>query len=353
MKKQIRYLLLLCLFAVSGCQEQSSSTHANNDGMFYENGTDIVSQISSSVVTVYAQDKLGSGVFIAEDKIVTNYHVIEDIREDESIVIKQNNGVFFTVNGVLVKDPQHDLAILQITNNGNMKKISIAKLGNDDLVRQGQEVYAIGSPKGLENTVTQGIISNTSVADMLKNASVFQHDASIDQGSSGGGLFDKTSGDLLGINFSGLAEGKQDAGFAVPVRHLKKILNINSIKVPLTSNKNFLLKIKNQYGQEGATDFGIVDGSNLDFNKMHFLFDSVTTITGRLVIFASMFTIGYLIAYLLFRRAINKHKSPIKSLTSSSIMIFVFLITAMLFSFTDLIFTQTASNPYIETEIVQ
>jgi V8-like Glu-specific endopeptidase len=350
--KKITFLILTA-FILSGCQDKSkeAQNQFDSDEIMYENGSDIVTKISASVVTIYAGDKLGSGVFITKDKVVTNYHVIEDIKEGQSIVIKQNNGSFFLADGVLVKDPDHDLAIIQFTNND--KKLDIAKLGNASNVKQGQEVYAIGSPKGLENTVTQGIISNSKVKNMLDGVTVFQHDASIDHGSSGGGLFDKKSGKLLAINFSILGESKQDAGFAVPVNYLKNILTINSIKVPLTKNDEFIKKIEQQYGGTAMIEGNIEAGSYADIEKIHFLLSSITTISGRAILFAVLFLLGYLIIYLFFRRSINKNKSPQKSLTSSSIGILIVFLVAMAFSFTDLIFTKSSNTPYQETEIVQ
>jgi V8-like Glu-specific endopeptidase len=347
--------LILTLFIISGCQDNPGKTdkQLDSDDVMYENGSDIVSKISASVVTIFAGDSLGSGVFIAKDKVVTNFHVIENIKENETIVIKLNNGSVFAADGVLVKDPDHDLAIIQFTNSNNIKKIEIAELGNTSKVKQGQEVYAIGSPKGLENTVTLGIISNNNVTKLLQGVTVFQHDASIDHGSSGGGLFDKKSGKLLGINFSILSETKQDAGFAIPVRYLKKILDINSIKVPLAKNDEYIKKIQKTYGGTAMNVDTTEVGSYIDIDKVHFLLSSITTIGGRVVLFLALALIGYLIMYLLFRNSINKNKSPQKSLTSSSIGILVVFLAAMFFSFTDLIFTESANSPYQETEIVE
>ena len=352
--KKITFLIL-ALFIISGCQDNRSTTdkHFDTDEVMYENGSDVVSKISASVVTIFAGDKLGSGVFIAHDKVVTNFHVIENIKENETIVIKQNNGSVFAADGVLVKDPEHDLAIIQFTNNNNNKKLDIAELGNTNKVKQGQEVYAIGSPKGFENTVTLGIISNNKVTKLLEGVTVFQHDASIDHGSSGGGLFDKKSGKLLAINFSGLSETKQDAGFAIPVMYLKNILDINSIKVPLAKNEEFLQKIQKTYGGTSMNFDTTEVGSYVDLDKVHFLISSITTIGGRVVLFLALVLLGYLIMYSLFRSSINKNNSPQKSLTSSSIGILVVFIAAMFFSFTDLIFTESENSPYQETEIVE
>jgi S1-C subfamily serine protease len=294
MNKIILVIIALCLS--SGCKDNQNSNSANSADVMYENGQDIVSKISSTVVTVFAGDSLGSGVFISKDKVVTNYHVIENIKENETILIKQNNGSIFAAVGVLVQDPDHDLAIIQFRNTNNKKKIGIAVLGNTSKVKQGQEVYAIGSPKGLENTVTQGIISNNNVGNLLKGAAVFQHDASIDHGSSGGGLFDKRTGQLLAINFSILGEGTQDAGFAIPVKYLKKILDIDSIKVPLTANEKYLKTIQTTYGGAKMNVDTTEVGSYADIDKMHFLVSSITTMGGRFVLFLGLF-FNWLLSY--------------------------------------------------------
>ncbi len=355
--KKIFLFLFVAIF-ISGCQE--SAPKDIHEEVMYENGADVVSQISPTVATIYhfSQEKgdseskgeQGSGVFIAKDKIVTNHHVIANFKEGDGIIIRQSDGSTFYATGILVSDPAHDLAILQFDSKN--QTVVVASIGDSEKVRQGQEVYAIGSPQGLVNTVTKGIISNTSLpkGKLAPEVNAFQHDASMDHGSSGGGLFTVSDGKLIGINYAILAEGKQQANFSIPTKYLEKLLGINSVKTSFSKDKKIITKFKKTYGSktmvEGADDLMIAGGSGVDLHKMHFLFSSITTMGGRIFLFVALVLLGYLVAYLLFRKAIAKKASPQKSLTVSSVWIIVTFLAAMFFCFTDLIFTQKVSNPY-------
>jgi serine protease Do len=117
-------------------------------------------------VTVYSSDSKteiqGSGFFIdSTGRLVTNYHVIKDA---SSAFVTTSDGGLYLVLGLLAVDEKHDLAILA-ANGSNFPFIS---LGNSDKVSVGQRVYAIGSPLGLENTVSDGIVSAFRVIDAVR-----------------------------------------------------------------------------------------------------------------------------------------------------------------------------------------
>ena len=155
---------------------------------------------------------LGSGFIINKNgTIVTNNHVINNA---EDIVVKVGNKEYEAK--VLGTDPYSDLAILKIDSN---EKLTPVKFGNSDKARVGDWVVAIGNPFGLGGTVTSGIISarNRDI-NLTRYDDFIQTDASINQGNSGGPLFN-LDGDVIGINTAIIAPGQSGSigiGFAIP-----------------------------------------------------------------------------------------------------------------------------------------
>ncbi len=163
---------------------------------------------------------LGSG-FIVDEKgiVITNNHVIQGAED-----------VFVRVNGeknikakVIGADPGMDLAVLQIESD---QKFTPVKFGDSDTARIGDWVIAIGNPFGLGGTVTAGIISarNRSIG-LSRYEDYIQTDASINQGNSGGPLFNM-DGDVVGINTAILGQsGSIGIGFAIPSNSAQKVIN--------------------------------------------------------------------------------------------------------------------------------
>ncbi len=163
---------------------------------------------------------LGSG-FIIDEKglVITNNHVIQGAED-----------VFVRVNGeknlkakVIGADPGMDLAVLQIESD---QKFTPVKFGDSDTARIGDWVIAIGNPFGLGGTVTAGIISarNRSIG-LSRYEDYIQTDASINQGNSGGPLFNM-DGDVVGINTAILGQsGSIGIGFAIPSNSAQKVIN--------------------------------------------------------------------------------------------------------------------------------
>ena len=159
------------------------------------------------------QEALGSGFIIDEEGyIITNYHVISDA-ETISVTLWDNTTL---EAGIVGKDPKTDIALIKINTD---KVLVPAKLGDSDKVRVGDWILAIGNPFGLGGSVTSGIIS-AKARDIESGQydSFIQTDASINQGSSGGPMFNM-AGEVIGINsviFStnGASMG---IGFAIPI----------------------------------------------------------------------------------------------------------------------------------------
>ncbi len=163
---------------------------------------------------------LGSG-FIIDSKgiVVTNNHVIQGA---EDILVRVNGDKEYEA-AVIGADPLSDVAVLQIKSK---EKFISVKFGNSDKARIGDWVIAIGNPFGLGGTVTSGIISarNRSIG-ISRYEDFIQTDASINQGNSGGPLFDM-EGNVIGINTAILGQsGSIGIGFSIPSNSAKKVID--------------------------------------------------------------------------------------------------------------------------------
>lgn len=168
----------------------------------------------NSVVTIETEDAIGSGFFIQKDLIVTNYHVIEGANSALTHLNSINNT--YEVEGYVAKDEQNDLIILKVKYN-----LGIPLKLAQTMVKQGDDVLVIGSPKGLAATITKGVVSNLNTELKL-----IQIDAAISPGSSGGPVFN-INGEVIGIAVAQL-ERAQNINFAIPVKTLETLLRFKS-----------------------------------------------------------------------------------------------------------------------------
>jgi serine protease Do len=160
---------------------------------------------------------LGSGVIV--DKrgyILTNNHVIEQADEIE---VRLSDKRKYTAQ-VVGRDPKTDLAVIRIDAPGDLPA---AKLGDSAKIRIGEWAIAIGSPFGLDQTVTVGVISAVGRSDVgiATYEDFIQTDASINPGNSGGPLLN-LNGEVIGINTAIVATG-QGIGFAIPINMAREI----------------------------------------------------------------------------------------------------------------------------------
>lgn len=161
---------------------------------------------------------MGSGfIWDTEGHVVTNYHMVADAREI-TVVIGEDE-----YTAVLVgQDPNTDLALIKLEKLP-AAVLPAAVLGDSDAVKVGEWVVAIGSPFGLEKTVTAGIISAKGrVIGFGPYDDFLQTDASINPGNSGGPLIN-LKGEVVGINTAIVAYG-QGLGFAIPINMARKIV---------------------------------------------------------------------------------------------------------------------------------
>src|SRR5271156_5124975 len=165
----------------------------------------------------------GSGFILSKDGLIlTNYHVIEETQQVEVTLSDKHK----YKAQIILQDPAHDLALLQI----NANNLTPAVLSESRGLQVGQNVYAIGNPFGLNGTMTTGILSSIrSVQEpqgpRIENA--LQTDAAINPGNSGGPLLN-SRGEVIGINTliaTGGAEQSSGIGFAIPVDTIKAVLS--------------------------------------------------------------------------------------------------------------------------------
>lgn len=176
--------------------------------------TDIIEQFKSSVVQLATQSATGTGFYLNDYKlIITNCHVVKGY--EEVIVKGKNFAKVFTK--VVFIDEKYDLAFLLPPKDINFTE---SKLGNYDMLHDGDSVIAIGHPYGLNYSSTQGVISR--VDRLYEDVKYIQIDAAINPGNSGGPLVN-TDGEVIGVN-SFIIRGGDNLGFALPSFYLQEAL---------------------------------------------------------------------------------------------------------------------------------
>jgi S1-C subfamily serine protease len=176
---------------------------------------ELVTRSMPAVVTVMTRDGLGSGFFVATDTVVTNAHVV---RGSAMVTLKRSGGYSRSARVEDVSD-SIDLAILKV-DVPDLEQIVLPLAMAAD-VHVGGEVVAIGSPLGLANSVTRGIVSGMREIDGVR---LIQTDAAINPGNSGGPLLDRY-GRVLGVNTMKLAaRGVESLAFSVSIDYVRRML---------------------------------------------------------------------------------------------------------------------------------
>ncbi|HTU89545.1 MAG TPA: trypsin-like peptidase domain-containing protein [Gemmataceae bacterium] len=175
-------------------------------------------------------DESGSGVLIRIARhpgvyVLTNNHVIQQAPADQITISLADNRILKPTK--VWADPESDVAVLRL----NVADLPSAALGDSDNVRVGQWVLAIGSPFGLNQTVTHGIISarergQISLGSTIRIKDFLQTDAAINPGSSGGPLLNM-DGEVIGINTAIASHSGSNSGvaFSIPINLVKRILD--------------------------------------------------------------------------------------------------------------------------------
>ncbi len=169
--------------------------------------------------------KSGSGFFVAEDIVATNFHVIKDTTEGYAKIYGQEK--IYKVLGTVGIDEKNDLALLKISGI----KGKPLKLNTDDSIAIGDDVYAVGNPEGLEGTFSQGIVSSIRKTDKFN---LLQITASISEGSSGGAVLNDKA-EVVGVAVGAIESG-QSLNFAIPVSFLRSLISNKKTLVALSGN---------------------------------------------------------------------------------------------------------------------
>jgi S1-C subfamily serine protease len=175
-----------------------------------------------AVVTIYVNDKNGkqisggSGFIIDPSGIIaTNFHILSKWPDSQgSMYLKMENGAYYLIEHLVAFDEENDIALLKVEG----KELPVVKMRGDYKARQGDNIIVIGSPLGLDTTISEGIISNIRGRNRL-----IQISAPVSPGSSGSPVFN-VKGEVIGVA-TFLIEGGQNLNFAIPVKHIVKLFD--------------------------------------------------------------------------------------------------------------------------------
>jgi len=199
---------------------------------------EIVERAGRTVVLIEVESKdqtsQGSGFVIeADGVIITNLHVVDGATK---VVIKLRDGTRLEDVAVRAFDVEHDLAVLVVDLPGDVPALTAVELGDTSAIEPGMDVVVIGNPLGLEQTVTQGIVSawrepsrqapgdsSSTQAVMLPDCRLLQISAAISPGSSGGPVFNDRA-EVVGVATAGVLYGLAGLNFAVPVDELPALV---------------------------------------------------------------------------------------------------------------------------------
>jgi serine protease Do len=206
---------------------QLAQTFYQNPGALRKDSTvrELVTTLGEAVVQVRTPGGLGSGFILNEDGyLITNFHVIEGETQISIEVYHNRNGQLdrrsYKQVRIVAMNKFADLALLKIDDK-DAPKFSWVLLGDSDALSVGERVFAIGSPLGLERTVTEGILSTKT--RQLAGELYMQTTTQINPGNSGGPLFN-LRGEVVGVTNMKIQFG-EGLGFCIPVESVKFFLN--------------------------------------------------------------------------------------------------------------------------------
>jgi S1-C subfamily serine protease len=189
-----------------------------NPDAIKQTGLGQLDHVIKSTFTLKTQSGSGTGfVFHRPNLVITNYHVVEDSTEVRAYDHEGKMHLAKVIDTAI----NRDLALLRLSVN-HFKPL---KPGNSKGLKSGVPVYAVGSPGGLDHSVSKGIFSGSRVSG---NQKLLQTDAPINDGNSGGPLV-LANGQVVGVNVSKIEKvGKEGLGFAIPVEDIFTNLNLDT-----------------------------------------------------------------------------------------------------------------------------
>ena len=200
---------------------------------------------------------LGSGFFVRNGQVATNLHVIKGASRGYAKLVGQKTK--YDIEGITAVDAERDLVILKISAPG----AQVIPFGDSDTVQVGSPIYAVGNPRGLEGTFSQGIISSIRKVGTDK---ILQLTAPISPGSSGGPVLND-KGQVIGVSVATF-RGGQNLNFAIPSNYLKKLMEQIGPAKPLSKAKPAVSKrsILDEFGGKSAEG---VTGGKLVWRYTH------------------------------------------------------------------------------------
>jgi len=191
----------------------------------------LIKRIKPSTVIIFTYDdkgdflKLGSGFFISQNgDVITNYHVIQGASSAE---IKTSDGKTYLITYIVAGDEQNDIIRLSVNIPSQyVYPLSLSKT----IPEVGERIFVYGSPLGLENTVSDGIVS--AIRDIPDYGRIIQITAPISPGSSGSPVLN-LQGEVIGIASFQMVEG-QNLNFAIPSEKITSLILIEENKISIT-----------------------------------------------------------------------------------------------------------------------
>jgi S1-C subfamily serine protease len=184
--------------------------------------TDVIAATQSEPVIASAQ---GSGVLISGDgEVITASHLVQTANE---VFVEFSGGEIISAN-IIASEPAGDVALLRL-NSPPPSGATAAKLGDSDKVEVGDQIFIVGAPHGISHTLTVGYISArrrpSTVYNGFSLAEFFQTDAAINQGNSGGPMFN-SAGEIVGIvsHIISKSGGSEGLGFVVTSNMARRLL---------------------------------------------------------------------------------------------------------------------------------
>lgn len=239
-------------------------------------------EVYKSVFVVYSGNSLGSGFAIGENCIVTNAHVIENVH---SITLTSYEGDKYTAS-LLGIDEDKDIAVLIIKD----ASFPYLKMTNLSTVKIGDDIYAIGAPKGMAYTLTKGTVS--AKERIVENESFIQIDAAINEGNSGGPLLND-AGEVLGINTMKMTDS-EGIGLAIPADRIASTLKELGVETDTNGNVNSTMNTPNT-----TTPIEVPSDTDKSKDTEQQEKNSLPTVTYAAIVIAAVSLLGNIILVIL------------------------------------------------------
>lgn len=239
-------------------------------------------EVYKSVFVVYSGNSLGSGFAIGENCIVTNAHVIENVH---SITLTSYEGDKYTAS-LLGIDEDKDIAVLVIKD----ASFPYLKMANLSTVKIGDDIYAIGAPKGMAYTLTKGTVS--AKERIVENESFIQIDAAINEGNSGGPLLNDV-GEVLGMNTMKMTDS-EGIGLAIPANRIASTLKELGVETDTNGNVNSTMNTPNT-----TTPIEVPSDTDKSKDTEQQEKNSLPTVTYAAIVIAAVSLLGNIILIIL------------------------------------------------------